>query len=151
VRLCGRGFGLGLLPPALRAPFDRYLEAVEQLKAGREPPPDGGAMRPWTIEAARRHAAIEKDYAGYIGRHRREAEKLGQTAHVKVPPDFDYQSVRGLLAESLQKLSRIRPLTLGQAARIPGVTPADLQLLLVHLERRHIRENREKCEKGEKA
>ena len=50
-------------------------------------------------------------------------------------PDFDLSSVRGLLFESAQKLREIRPLTLGQAGRIPGVTPADIQLLAVHIER----------------
>ena len=55
---------------------------------------------------------------------------------MKIPAGFDYASVRGLLTESRQKLEKIKPLNAAQAVRIPGVTPADIQLLLIHIERR---------------
>ncbi|HNT98437.1 MAG TPA: tRNA uridine-5-carboxymethylaminomethyl(34) synthesis enzyme MnmG, partial [Elusimicrobiales bacterium] len=68
-------------------------------------------------------------YAGYIARNLREAEKMRRLEGFPLPQDFDYAGLRGLLTESRQKLSAVRPLTLGQASRVPGVTPADVQLL----------------------
>ncbi len=78
----------------------------------------------------------EIKYAGYIGRQERAAAQLSRMDHAKIPDDFDYASVPGLLAESRQKLERVRPMTLGQAGRISGVTPADIQLLSIVLETR---------------
>ena len=82
----------------------------------------------------------EIKYAGYIGRQQRAAAQLSRMDGAKIPGDFDYASVPGLLAESRQKLDRVRPLTLGQAGRISGVTPADIQLLSIVLETRRRRE-----------
>ena len=82
----------------------------------------------------------EIKYAGYIGRQQRAAAQLSRMDHAKIPDDFDYASVPGLLAESRQKLERVRPLTLGQAGRISGVTPTDIQLLSIVLETRRRRE-----------
>ena len=78
---------------------------------------------------------IQAKYAGYIGRQGDEiARQRAQDDH-RVPAEFDYQGVRGLSAEVREKLARVRPATLGQAARIPGVTPAAISLLLIHLKR----------------
>ncbi|MFA5161224.1 MAG: tRNA uridine-5-carboxymethylaminomethyl(34) synthesis enzyme MnmG [Elusimicrobiales bacterium] len=134
VRLAAAGFRLGLLPAEMRPAFDSYINAVDALMRGREPE---AVLPPWTAARARRHVEIEKSYSGYIERSLREAQKLEKTGRVRIPPEFDYGSVKGLLTESLQKLSAIRPENLGRAARIPGVTPADIQLLLVHIERRN--------------
>jgi len=79
--------------------------------------------------------AIEIKYDGYLRRQAREVEKLSAMDREKVPPDFEYTSVRGLKAEAQQKLARVRPATLGQASRIAGVTPGDLALLYVHVKR----------------
>ena len=78
---------------------------------------------------------IQAKYAGYVDRQRDEiARARAQEAKV-LPADFDYDKVRGLSAEVLEKLQRVRPTTVGQAARIPGVTPAAVSLLLIHLKR----------------
>ena len=78
---------------------------------------------------------IQCRYEGYIGRQEAEVvRQQGQESKV-LPPDFDFERVRGLSAEVREKLVRVRPGTLGQAARIPGVTPAALSLLLIHLKR----------------
>jgi tRNA uridine 5-carboxymethylaminomethyl modification enzyme len=57
----------------------------------------------------------------------------------QIPSDFNYDQIRGLLTETRQKLKAIRPASVGQASRIPGVTPADMSLLLVHLERNRVK------------
>lgn len=85
--------------------------------------------------AAAEQLEIQTKYAGYLDRQRDEIERhRGQEARV-LPADFDYTGVRGLSIEAMEKLQRVRPATLGQAARIPGVTPAAVSLLLIHLQR----------------
>jgi tRNA uridine 5-carboxymethylaminomethyl modification enzyme len=79
---------------------------------------------------------IQARYAGYIDRQQDEIERHRRHEETCVPRDFDYSRVRGLSAEVREKLTRVRPATLGQAARIAGVTPAAVSLLLVHLKKR---------------
>ena len=74
-------------------------------------------------------------YAGYVERQREEIARQQRHEETAIPAAFDYAAVRGLSAELQQKLERVRPLTIGQAQRIPGMTPAAISLLLVHLER----------------
>ncbi|MDI3533170.1 MAG: tRNA uridine 5-carboxymethylaminomethyl modification enzyme [Synergistaceae bacterium] len=74
---------------------------------------------------------IEVKYEGYIERERRSCERMERLDGVNIPDDIDYASIPGLLSESRQKLASIRPRTLGQASRISGVTPADIQILSV--------------------
>jgi tRNA uridine 5-carboxymethylaminomethyl modification enzyme len=79
---------------------------------------------------------IAAKYAGYIDRQKAQVERqLGQE-QLAIPADMDYSSVRGLSREAQQKLAEHRPQTVGQAARIQGMTPAAISLLLVHLKRR---------------
>jgi tRNA uridine 5-carboxymethylaminomethyl modification enzyme len=79
---------------------------------------------------------IEAKYAGYIAKQQRLVERMRRLEERPIPPNFDYRAVVGLRAEALQKLLHFRPATVGQAARIQGVNPADIALLLIHLERR---------------
>ena len=74
-------------------------------------------------------------YAGYLDRQRDEIERQQRNESTPIPAGFDFASVRGLSAEVQQKLERVQPQTIGQAQRIPGMTPAAISLLLVHLER----------------
>ena len=79
---------------------------------------------------------VQAKYAGYLERQREEIERQRRHEHTAIPSGFDYDKVRGLSAEVLLKLKRSLPATIGQAARISGVTPAAISLLLVHLKRR---------------
>ena len=79
---------------------------------------------------------VQTKYAGYLERQREEIARQRRHEHTAIPTDFDYDAVRGLSAEVLLKLKRAQPATIGQAARISGVTPAAISLLLVHLKRR---------------
>jgi tRNA uridine 5-carboxymethylaminomethyl modification enzyme len=78
---------------------------------------------------------IQAKYAGYIERQKEEVARHGHYESLRLPADLDYRTVRGLSVEVQQKLTQHRPETLGQAARISGVTPAAISLLLVHLRR----------------
>jgi tRNA uridine 5-carboxymethylaminomethyl modification enzyme len=78
---------------------------------------------------------IEAKYSGYLARQRDEIARQQRHEHTEIPAQFDYAAVRGLSAEVRQKLERVQPQTIGQAQRIPGMTPAAISLLLVHLTR----------------
>ena len=78
---------------------------------------------------------IQAKYEGYIERQREEVARRADLESRPLPLDMDYREIRGLSAEVQQKLNRHRPETVGQAARISGVTPAAISLLLVHLKR----------------
>ncbi|MFP8966917.1 tRNA uridine-5-carboxymethylaminomethyl(34) synthesis enzyme MnmG [Pokkaliibacter sp. CJK22405] len=79
---------------------------------------------------------IDIKYAGYIDRQLEEIEKLRRSENMALPEDFDYEQVGGLSNEIRSKLLNVRPSTIGQAGRIPGVTPAAVSLLLVYLKKR---------------
>ena len=76
-------------------------------------------------------AEIQIKYKGYIEREKFIAEKLRRLENITIPDDFDFHSMNSLTIEARQKLSRIRPTTIGQASRIPGVSPADVNVLLI--------------------
>jgi tRNA uridine 5-carboxymethylaminomethyl modification enzyme len=78
---------------------------------------------------------ISVKYAGYLQRQHEEIARQQRHEATVIPDGFDFTSVRGLSAEVLQKLQKVAPTSVGQAQRIPGVTPAAISLLLVHLER----------------
>ena len=79
---------------------------------------------------------IKVKYAGYIDRQQDEIEKLRASENVRLPVDIDYPGISGLSKEIQSKLTQARPETLGQASRIPGVTPAAISLLMIHLKKR---------------
>jgi len=81
---------------------------------------------------------IQIKYEGYIARQHEEVQKQQAHENTRIPHDFDYSAVRGLSFEVRQKLNQHRPETLGQAARISGVTPAAISLLLVYLKKQQL-------------
>ncbi len=78
---------------------------------------------------------ISVKYEGYIQRQQKQVEELRRMERHKLPPDLDYQAIQGLRLEAREKLSAVRPLDLGQAGRISGVSPADIAALMIYLER----------------
>lgn len=72
-------------------------------------------------------------YEGYIEKQRREVEKLASLESKKLPPDIDYSAIKGIRIEAAQKLEKFRPQSIGQAARISGISPADISVLLIYL------------------
>ena len=145
LRLCPHGFALGTLAPQYKPAFEKYRAEVERLKADPSYQVDETGLYPWTAEKVRFHVDVYQKYAGYYERNKKDAEKLAQAENIVIPEGFDPSAVKGILIESSQKLKTVRPRTLGQAARIPGVTPADIQLLAIHIERyrrlQHARKN----------
>ena len=86
-------------------------------------------------EDEREEINIEAKYAGYIEKQRRRVAKMKRLENWRIPLDLDYDSVTGIRNEGREKLQRFRPATLGQASRIQGISPSDISILLVHLQR----------------
>jgi tRNA uridine 5-carboxymethylaminomethyl modification enzyme len=84
---------------------------------------------------AREQLEIDAKYAGYVARQQEEIERQRAREETPLPADIDYMALTGLSIEVRQKLNQVRPATLGQAARISGVTPAAIAVLMVHLKR----------------
>jgi len=111
----------------LRRPQVDYL-SLHQLSGSGEPVADAQIGEALEIEAK---------YSGYIERQRAEIAKARRYAEQTLPIDLDYGQVLGLSVEAREQLSRHRPPTVGSAARVPGVTPAAIAVLLIHLKRRN--------------
>ncbi len=74
-------------------------------------------------------------YEGYISRQMQEIEKQRRHEETKIPENFNYEIVKGLSNEVKQKLKEIQPITVGQASRIPGITPAAISMLLTYIKK----------------
>jgi tRNA uridine 5-carboxymethylaminomethyl modification enzyme len=127
MRLMEKGAALGLIAPAARERFLRYRDLV--LDGGESSDQE---LAPWSMAKVLEQRKIRAEYEPYISRERGSAERLRSAELVEIPADLDYAAIGALTNESRQKLTRLRPRTLGQAGRIPGVTPSDLQILWVH-------------------
>ena len=140
-------------------PTDELQDYLESAGTGRltgrvriaellkRPQLDFGKLIPLIPVLAARCAEIEKDrreeiiesaeilikYSGYIERERESAERMDRLEKVRIPDGMDFDRILAISTEGRQKLSRIRPATIGQASRIPGVSPADINVLLVML------------------
>jgi tRNA uridine 5-carboxymethylaminomethyl modification enzyme len=125
--------GLGLsglknglsLEEALRRP-EMTMEMLRKVNSGLDALPDEVTQQ----------LEVETKYAGYIKRQQEEVARFRRTEAVTIPDNFEYDRVHGLSAEVVEKLGKARPRTLGQASRIPGVTPAAIAILSVLLCRR---------------
>ena len=124
-RLEHTGTQEGRLADLLRRPENTYdgLAAVDK-------------SRPELPQAVREAVEIAVKYQGYIDRQLRQVEEMRRLETRPLPPDLDYLSILGLRIEARQKLDKIRPLSVGQASRISGVSPADIGALMVYLEAR---------------
>lgn len=112
------------LSQLLKRPEIRYGD-IEKMDPPPVPLPDD----------VRRQVEIQCKYDGYLQRQEAEVKKFRHLENIIVPPDFDYSTVPGLSHEARQKLSKIQPISLGQASRIEGMTPAAISVLLVFLKR----------------
>ena len=115
---------------AILRPFDLVRLRSPQVAQGRLGSGQVGCSKD-VLEAV----LIDAKYEGYLAKQQRMVAGLRTLDNKKLPPDLDYKTVVHLRAEAVEKLSAFRPATLGQAARISGVTPADITVLQVHLKK----------------
>ena len=102
------------------AVFERWLHRITD-----------AALHPCAIE----QVFIEAKYAGYIARQQRDIDRFGRMESLPIPGDVDFGRIRELRLEAREQLARIRPQSLGQAARISGINPSDITVLWVALSR----------------
>jgi tRNA uridine 5-carboxymethylaminomethyl modification enzyme len=123
------------LQPKLTSTLAREYSLYDLLKRPELEYADLGGLKgePVADPQVAEQVQIEAKYAGYIDRQQEDVDRLRQQENTRIPDAFDYRSVEGLSNELKQKLSAARPETLARAARIPGVTPAALSLLLIYL------------------
>jgi tRNA uridine 5-carboxymethylaminomethyl modification enzyme len=103
-----------------------------------------GAGEPVADPMVAEQVEIQAKYHGYIERQKEEVTRNAQYENLRLPGDLDYRTVSGLSTEAQQKLNQHKPETAGQAARISGITPAAISLLLVHIKRGFFRQTTEK-------
>jgi tRNA uridine 5-carboxymethylaminomethyl modification enzyme len=107
--------------------------------------PEIGASKPMLAmvdeqrEQVEMQLEVQAKYAGYIDRQQREIAKHARQESLRLPEDIDYAIVDGLSNEARQRLELSRPVTLGQASRLEGMTPSAVSLLLIHLKKRQLR------------
>jgi len=119
-----------ILLETLRYKGDTYAEHVRRAGKGAELPVDFAAES----EQVRDEVLYRVGYKGYLEREERQIEKLSHIERIRIPAELDFAAVRGLRRESALKLASVRPSTLGQASRISGVNPSDVNILMVVIE-----------------
>jgi tRNA uridine 5-carboxymethylaminomethyl modification enzyme len=126
----------GSPPPAQTTPATELLKRPEIDWQGlAECAPEVQELGERLGEAARRQTEIQVKYDGYIQRQLKAVAKFRHLEKIRIPDDFSYSGIPGLTREMEQTLESIRPLTLGQASRLPGVTPAAISILMVYLKK----------------
>lgn len=138
------GFTPEKVNPVLRSipssPVDQVVRAEELLRRpeveGRALLSLGEVLEDWERELIQA-VEVEVKYEGYVMRERQRAARVRRQADFRLPQDLPYREMQTLSTEAREKLDRLRPTDLGQAGRIPGVTPADLQSLLLEVRRWH--------------
>ena len=93
------------------------------------------------VEQIELQLEAQAKYQGYIERQQREIVRHAKQESLKLPADFEYSNVTGLSIEAMQRLMSTRPLTLGQASRLEGITPATISLLLIHLKKNQMKKS----------
>ena len=121
------------------APLQTGIRAAELLKRPQISYADLAPLdpaRPLLDAHTAEQVEIEIKYEGYIRKQEAQVQQLRRMEAARLPEDLDYSQIRGLRLEAAEKLGKIRPLSLGQASRISGVSPADLSVLVIYLEQR---------------
>ena len=159
-RLTAKGFGVGLVTPRRLATFEAKMSLLEECRIFANATRCQGApisqllKRPGfsysDLPSEIRQIApadiwelleTEIKYAGYAARQAQHNRELSKKGFQRIPDGFNFASIAGLSSETRQKLSKVRPLTVGQAARISGVTPADISILSIWLTKKNLEDN----------
>jgi len=136
LRLMELGHQIGLISDAMYKKFDKYRQTLVDLYEEKniEMPTDD-ELAPWTQDKIKEELEITKKYEGYIHIQEQSAKKIAKYENKQIPESLDYNSISTLSAETKEKLIKVKPLTLGQANRIPGIKPSDIVFLNIAIEK----------------
>ena len=121
----------------MKRPEHGYHSVVDRAEVGRMQSNLDAELR----EQVETQVEVQAKYAGYISRQEREIAKHAKQESLRLPADIDYSEVHGLSNEARQRLQLARPVTLGQASRLEGMTPSAVSLLLIHIKKRQLRKS----------
>jgi tRNA uridine 5-carboxymethylaminomethyl modification enzyme len=138
LRLMDIGHSINLISDIMYKKFKKYKKTLEKLYNNHNNI-DSLAKRcvvaPWSIEHVKKEFQIYRKYKGYIKIQNYMLEKLKKNESRKIPKDFDYGQITSLSSETKQRLTAIRPTTIGQASRIKSITPSDIAILNIYIEK----------------
>ncbi len=137
LRLMELGYSIGLISEAMYRKFDLYRQTLVDIYEKKKDIklPTDEELAPWSMEKVNEEMDITLKYEGYIKIYERNAKKIEKYENKKIPEDLDYNSISTLSAETKEKLLKVKPLTLGQANRIPGIKPSDIIFLNIAIEK----------------
>ena len=117
--------------------FDLYRQTLVDIYEKKKDIkfPNDEELSPWSMEKVNEEMDITLKYEGYIKIYERSAKKIAKYENKKIPEDLDYNSISTLSSETKEKLLKVKPLTLGQANRIPGIKPSDIIFLNIAIEK----------------
>ena len=138
-----RLFGLLRAPPHGARLFDLLKRPGMTYTALLALTADTPAALPALTAEALEQVETRAHYDGYIQKQREQVERARRMENLLLPASIDYHAISGLRLEARQKLTAIRPLSLGQASRISGVSPADISVLLIEMKRREAQQDRD--------
>ena len=136
LRLMDIGHRIGLISDAMYKKFELYRQTLTDMYTkGTHSTPSDEELFPWNIQKVQEEFEISSKYKGYINRQELNANKIAKYENKKIPKGFDYKVISSLSNETKEKLAKITPETLGQAHRIPGITPTDIVFIHIAIEK----------------
>lgn len=137
LRLMELGHHIGLISDAMYKKFDLYRQTLVDIYENKKDLtlPTDDELAPWSMEKVNEELEITHKYEGYIQIQEQSTKKLAKYENKQIPADLDLSSISTLSRETKEKLLKVKPLTLGQANRIPGIKPSDIIFLNIAIEK----------------
>jgi tRNA uridine 5-carboxymethylaminomethyl modification enzyme len=136
LRLMDIGHSIGLISSKLYKKFELYRSILANMCMSNAKNLSLKCdLTPWSVEKIKEEACIYKKYEGYIEIQKKVTKKIQKNEERKIPEDFDYDKLKSLSTESKQRLSKVRPQTIGQASRISAIKSSDIAILNIYLEK----------------
>jgi len=136
LRLMDIGYRIGLISDAMYKRFELYRETLAKIyDKETDNLPEDEALFPWNMQKVQEEFEISSKYKGYINRQEINANKIAKYENKRIPKNLDFKAISSLSRETKEKLEKINPETLGQAHRIPGITPTDIVFLNIAIEK----------------
>jgi tRNA uridine 5-carboxymethylaminomethyl modification enzyme len=135
LRLIEIGYSIGLISKKIYKKFVLYKDTITKLKNNINIDINNKSLYPWSIDKAKNEIEIQKKYYGYIKIQNLFINKIKKNERKKIPKNIDYDKINYLSTETKEKFKKIKPETIGQASRIPGIRHSDIAMLVINIEK----------------